>query len=101
MHASHSSKVSANSPTANCCANVTQCCGPSWLPCPSSFAGEPIVKRPAGTTIISGQFVHSLKTSLGFKDRARSGDSGAFAGCVVGVGAGVAGVGPGDVGVGP
>ncbi|MFZ2141278.1 MAG: hypothetical protein WAV78_30880, partial [Xanthobacteraceae bacterium] len=59
------------------------------------------MKRPAGTTIISGQFVHSLKTSLGFKDRARSGDSGAFAGCVVGVGAGVAGVGPGDVGVGP
>jgi hypothetical protein len=31
-------------------------CGPSSAARPGSLAGEPIVKLPAGTTIISGQF---------------------------------------------
>jgi hypothetical protein len=34
-----------------------------------------MVKRPAGTTIISGQLSHSLKMSFGLSDRSRSGDS--------------------------
>ena len=34
--------------------------------------GEPIVKRPAGTTIISGQSLHSLRESPGLKARSWS-----------------------------
>src|SRR5689334_17470845 len=76
-HASHSSKVTENRPTAKGRAIVTVCCGPSSAERPGSPFGDPIVKLPAGTTIISGQFAHSLNVSFGFSAFSWVGDSGA------------------------
>src|SRR5262249_38728827 len=64
-HASHSSNVISNLPTAKGCAIVTRCCGPSLALRPTSFAGDPIMKVPAGTTTISGQLAHSLNLRPG------------------------------------
>src|SRR5262252_8709578 len=41
-----------------------------------SFAGEPMVKLPAGTTTISGHLSHSLNTSFGFSAHSSTADSG-------------------------
>jgi hypothetical protein len=57
--------VNSNCPTAYCRAIVTVRCGPSLEERPGSFVGEPMVKLPAGTTIICGQFAHSLNVSFG------------------------------------
>src|SRR5436190_22923272 len=65
---------------------VTVCCGPSSAECPGSLVGDPIVKLPAGTTIISGQFAHSLNVSFGFSAFSCIGDSGAASVDVAGAG---------------
>src|SRR5215475_399624 len=60
--ASHSSHVTSNLETAKGFAIVTSCCGPSRARRPVSLSGDPIVKLPAGITIISGQsLAHSRK----------------------------------------
>ena len=51
--ASQSANVTSNFETANGLAIVTPCCGPSSSERPFSFAGEPIMNSPAGTTTIS------------------------------------------------
>src|SRR5262249_10423730 len=56
--ASHSPNVTSNFPTAYGRAIATVCCGPSSLPRPASSGGDPIIKRPAGATTISGQYGH-------------------------------------------
>jgi len=47
------------------------------------------VKLPAGTTIISGQFAHSLNVSFGFSAFSCIGDSGAASVDAAGAGVGV------------
>ena len=65
--ASHCAKVTSVLPTANGFAIVTSCWGPSVGKRSASVAGEPIVKRPAGTTIIVGQpLAHSANSEPGF-----------------------------------
>src|SRR5207244_4922449 len=56
---------------------ISVCCGPSSAECPGSLVGDPLVKLPAGTTTISGQFAHSLNVSFGFSAFSCIGDSGA------------------------
>src|SRR6516225_2354702 len=74
--ASHSSKVTANRPTAKGFPILTECCGPSTDVCSSSLVGDPIVKVPEGTTTISGHCSHSLKLSPRFKPHSSAPDSG-------------------------
>src|SRR5262249_41757987 len=50
-------------PAANAAANVILRCGPSFSSRPSSSAGDPTRKLPAGSTTICGQCVHSAKLS--------------------------------------
>jgi len=38
----------------------------------ASFAGDPIMKLPAGTTTILGQLAHSMNVSPGFNARSAS-----------------------------
>src|SRR5580693_49379 len=72
--ASQSANVTSNLDAAKGLAIVTLCGGPSWSKRPGSVAGDPIVKVPAGTTIISGQsFAHSRKLACGFSARSTSG----------------------------
>src|ERR1700722_20128253 len=66
MHASHSSNVTANRPTANGLDILTEYCGPSSLMRPSSLTGEPMAKLPGGTATISGHLAQSLKMSPRF-----------------------------------
>src|SRR5215510_14562679 len=67
--ASHCANVTSNLPTANGLTMVTLRCGPSEASCPSSLAGDPIRKVPAGTTTISGHWWHSVKLSFGLSPR--------------------------------
>src|SRR5262245_40266207 len=64
--ASHSSNVTEYFPAENGAAIVTRT-STSSLYRSGSFAGDPIMKVPAGTTTISGQVGQSLKVSLGLR----------------------------------
>src|ERR1700722_1516625 len=66
--ASHCSNVTANRPTANGWANVTLCLGASVEARFGPSSSDPITKLPAGTTIISGHFSHSLKSAFCFSE---------------------------------
>src|SRR5215204_3743192 len=66
-HASHSANVTSYFAIANGELMVTLRCGPSFSSRLFSFTGEPIMKKPVGTTTISGHSGQSLKVSLGFK----------------------------------
>src|SRR5690349_2238730 len=61
-HASHSSNVTSNLPTANGRARLTACTGPSLSTRPTSLSGDPIMNLPAGTTIIGGHTGQSLNS---------------------------------------
>src|ERR1700688_4602305 len=54
-------------------------CGPSFaaaMPLSISLRSDPISTSPAGTITISGQFSHSLKTSLGLSAHSSDADKG-------------------------
>src|SRR5258708_9578603 len=56
---------------------MARCCGPSLAaasPLSISLLLEPIRTSPGGTTTSSGQFSHSLKTSLGRRPHSSGGD---------------------------